>query len=264
MQLARRRAARSRRLHSSWVTALAVIVSSGASTASAGEALVAVATNFADTAAELADAFTASTGHGIRIATGATGKLHAQVVQGAPFDILLAADGERPARLEADGHVVAGQRFTYALGRVCLISFRDGAADNDPRLVLSAVDVRKIAIANPALAPYGAAALEVLRSLGVDDSVRDKIVMGENVGQAFALVATGNADLGFVAYAALVGRGIDSTRTWCAPADMHAPIAQDAVLLKRGADNSAARAFLEFLQSDDARAMIEAAGYALP
>lgn len=243
--------------------AVLLLLAVGAATpVRAGETLVAVAANFADTAGQLAQLFSATSGHRVTFAAGATGKLYAQIVHGAPFDALLAADAERPRILEDEGRAVAGTRFTYALGRLALWSPDPARIGADGAAVLRAGYFRALAVANPVLAPYGAAARETLERLGLYESVRPKLVMGENAGQAFALVATGNAELGFVALASVLSPANTAVGSrWEVPAELHAPIRQDAVLLRHGETNGAARAFLSFLGSARAREIIRAAGY---
>lgn len=230
-----------------------------AAPASAADATLAVAANFKAAMTRLEPAFEAQSGHDLAVAYGATGKFYAQIVNGAPFDALLAADAERPARLETSGDAVAGSRFTYAIGRLVLWSPDPDRIGADGEAVLRAGEFRRLAIANPALAPYGAAASDVIAALGVEAGLQDRIVMGENVGQAFALVASGGAELGFVALSQVKAAGQGSW--WAPPSSLHAPIRQDAVLLAHGEGNDAARAFLAFLVSDQARAIIADAGY---
>jgi molybdate transport system substrate-binding protein len=245
-----------------WLVFSALLLSSAAATAES--ALVADATNFAEAAELLIEDFGQISSHEIEISTGATGKLYAQIMNGAPYDALLAADQARPMRLEVSGDAVADTRFVYAVGKLCLWSADPALLGNDGADFLRQGKFRSIAIANPALAPYGAAAKETLQALHVWDELQSKIVSGENVGQAFALVATGNAELGFVALASLVSEhnSIKGSR-WEVPSTMHAPISQDAVLLKHGSDNAAAIAFLAYLRSDAARARITSRGYGL-
>jgi molybdate transport system substrate-binding protein len=233
----------------------------GAAGASAERVLAAVASNFVLPAEELAAEFERATGHTVAIAAGATGKLYAQVVHGAPFDVMLAADGWRPERLELEGRAVPGSRFTYALGLLCLWSPRPDAFGGDPLAYLRAGRFRRLALANPELAPYGSAARQVLEHLYLQDELADRIVVAEHVGQAYAMVDTGNADAGFLAKAQVIGR---AGSHWQVPAEMHAPIEQQAVLLKRAADNPAALGFLAFLRTDEARRAIARAGYGLP
>ncbi len=246
--------------------ALALLVSLApvGGTARAGTVLVAVAANFAEAAQRLKPVFRRETGDDIVITVGSTGKLYAQIVNGAPYDILLAADQRRARLLEEGGQAVAGTRFTYATGQLSLWSPDPGAiAPGQGPALLAQGGFRHLAIANPALAPYGAAARQTLERLGLWRRVQPRLVMGQNVGQVFSMVATGNAELGIIARSyALSPRNITPGSRWDIPADMHAPIRQDAVLLKRAADNAAARAFLAFLSDDPAaRAVIRGLGY---
>jgi molybdate transport system substrate-binding protein len=228
----------------------------------AAEALVAVATNFAEVMDALTPKFAAASGHTLRVSSGSTGKLYAQIKNGAPFDVLLAADRRRPERLEASPHGVADSRFTYAVGRLALWSADPARIGTDGAAALRTGDFRHLAMANPKLAPYGLAAQQTLMSLGLWDTLRDRVVMGENVGQAFSLVATGNAELGFVALSALVSPlGRRGGAWWDVPHDLYPPIRQDAVLLAHGADNAAARAFLDYIKGAEARKIIAAYGY---
>lgn len=226
--------------------------------AHAGELHVAVATNFVKTARALAGDFTTASGHAVVVSEGSTGRLYAQIVNGAPFEVFLSADAERPLRLVAEGYAVEGTRFAYALGRLVLWS-ADPARVRDAGALRG--DFRHLAIANPELAPYGAAARQTLERLGLWAALEPRLVRGEDVGQTQQFVATGNAELGFVALAQVVDAG---GSRWEVPADHHAPIEQEAVLLGPGRDDATARAFLAFLRSAAARARIEAAGYALP
>jgi molybdate transport system substrate-binding protein len=230
--------------------------------ANAAQALVAVAANFAVPLETLRATFERDSGHRLSVAIGSTGKLYAQIVHGAPFDVMLAADRERPRRLEAEGHAVAGSRLTYALGRLALWSRDVGRIGADGAAVLRAGKFRRLAMANPDLAPYGAAARQALMALGLYDALRSRIVLGENIGQTFAMVATGNAELGFVALSSL--REPDNAAGgshWLVPAEFHEPIRQDAVLLVHGADNPAAQAFLAYLKSPAAQPLIVRFGY---
>jgi molybdate transport system substrate-binding protein len=227
-------------------------------------ALVAVAANFADVAEILARDYAKSSGHQVSLSSGSTGMLYARIVNAAPYDALLAADEERPRLLEESGDAVAGTRFVYAVGRLALWSADGDRIGKDGKAVLRAGDFRSLAMANPDLAPYGAAARETLQALGLWDKLQYRIVMGENIGQTFSLVATGNADLGFVALASIRGGRSDVTgSTWIVPADLHSPIRQDAVLLAHGAGNAAAAGFLAYLQTDAAKQVIELLGYGL-
>jgi molybdate transport system substrate-binding protein len=237
--------------------ALLVILFIGSARASADEALVAVAANFARTTEALAEAYEAESGHTITISSGSTGQLYARIVQGAPYDAFLSADAERPAMLVESGQAVAGSRFTYAVGRLALWSVDPDRIGPEGAAALSG-GFRFLAIAHPRTAPYGAAAVEVLETLGLTETVADRLVTGTDVGAAYAFIASGNAELGFIALSQLPdGQG----SAWIVPEELHAPLAQDAVLLTRGADKPAALGFLAFLRSEEARAVIEAAGY---
>jgi molybdate transport system substrate-binding protein len=229
--------------------------------AQAGEVHVAVAANFAAPMARIAESFTAATGHVVKLSSGATGKFHSQIVAGAPFELLLAADDATPRRLVDEGHALGSSRFTYATGRLVLWSATPGFVDVQGA-VLASGRFAHLAIANPKVAPYGRAAMEVLGARGLADALAPKLVTGESVAQAFQFVATGNAELGFVALSQVQVPGKASTGSaWVVPAAMHAPILQDAVLLKRGESNPAAVALLAYLKSAPARELIGAFGY---
>jgi len=251
------------------LTALCAVlaISTAPSPAEAGEVTVAAASNFSRPAQEIAAAFEQQSGHRARLVFGSSGKIFAQISHGAPFDVFLSADRAKPAALERQGRTEAHSRFTYAVGALALwapkinrgLDFQD----------LTAPAVGRIAIANPDLAPYGAAAREVLRSLNLYQQLGPKLVRGENIAQTYQFVASGNADIGFIAASQLPPQGqkqgqkpagsvkvIDGAR--------HRPIEQDAVLLKSAADNPAARAFIAFLRSAPARKIIRAHGYRLP
>ncbi len=240
-----------------WVAALAIALA--AVTARAETAIVAVATNFAQPLKALAPAFTAATGHAIAIAAASTGQLYAQIRQGAPFDVFLAADAGRPAALVEDGVAIAANRFAYAYGRLVLLSRSPAATGKDCLDVLRAAS--RIAIANPAIAPYGRAARETLEALGLWDQVEARIVQGQDVGQTYAFIATANAEAGFVALSQVIADPAGPGCRWDVDPELHAPIEQQAVLLAHGADNAAALAFLDFLKGAEAQATIRAFGY---
>lgn len=223
----------------------------------AAEVRVAVAANFTDPARELAALFGKATGHEAVLSFGATGQLFAQITQGAPFEVLLAADKATPEKAVAGGHAVEGTAFTYAVGRLVLFSRSKDLAAGEA--VLRSAGFDKLAIANPALAPYGAAAVEVMRRLGVWDALQPKVVQGQSIAQALQFVETGNAELGFVALAQVAA--VAGGSRWIVPEELHAPILQDAVLLESGRTSAAARAFLDFLKSREARAVIGRFGY---
>jgi molybdate transport system substrate-binding protein len=227
----------------------------------AAEVQVAVAANLAAPMQQIASGFAQATGHHALVVIGSTGKLYAQVRHGAPFEVLLAADAQTPQRLEREGLAVAGSRLTYATGRLVLWSADPGQVDARGE-VLRQAPRGKLAIADPRLAPYGAAAVEVLGKLGVLQAWRPHLVQGESIGQAFQFVATGNAPLGFVALSQVMVAGrITRGSAWRVPAGLYAPLRQDAVLLQRGAGNPAASALLDYLRSDAARAILHGYGY---
>jgi molybdate transport system substrate-binding protein len=229
----------------------------------AGEVSVAVAANFTAPMREIAARFELETGHKARLSFGSSGKFFAQIQNGAPFEVFLSADDEKPARLEAVGATLPGSRFTYAVGRLVLWSADDGLIDDGPK-VLRKGGFAHLAIANPALAPYGAAAVAALKALGAYDGVAGKLVQAENIAQAYQFVATGNAELGFVAMSQVMLEGkLRSGSAWPVPAELHAPIRQDAVVLARAAGNPAAAALVEYLRGDKAKTVISSFGYGL-
>ena len=232
--------------------------------AKAETVLVAVAANFAGAAEAISAAFHDATGHEARITTGSTGKLYAQITEGAPFEVLLSADEQTPEKLEAEGQAVAGSRFTYATGGLTLWSVDAGLIGADAQVSLGSDKIRFLAIANPDLAPYGVAAKEVLTNLGLWGAVQPKIVLGQNVGQVFALANTGAADAAFVATSALHGADAPAGSRLDIPQALFTPLRQDAVLLTKGKDNAAAAAFIDFLKGDGAKGIITDFGYDFP
>jgi molybdate transport system substrate-binding protein len=241
-------------LHALSAGALALVT---AWPAHAGQTNVAVAANFADAAEEIAQAFKAKTGDEAVLSLGSTGQLYTQISQGAPFEVFLAADEERPKKAIKNGLAVPDSRFTYATGKIVLWS-------QDPNLVrgeatLRTGDFTRIAIANPTAAPYGAAAVQAMRALGVYDRLEPKIVQGNNIAQTYQFVATGNAELGFVALSQ-VANTTEGSR-WLVPGDLYDRLRQDAVLLKKGADSAVAKAFVAFLKGPEAARIMERYGY---
>jgi molybdate transport system substrate-binding protein len=229
--------------------------------AQAGEVSVAVAANFTAPMQKIAAAFARDTGHQATLAFGSTGKFHAQILHGAPFQVLLAADDKTPAHLERDGRAVSGSRFTYAIGRLVLWS-RDPARVDAEGAVLRSERLARLALADPKLAPYGAAAMEVIQGLGLSTALAPRLVQGENIAQAYQFAATGNADLAFVALSQVYADGrLTRGSAWIVPANRHAPIRQDAILLLPGRDNPAATALLNYLRGDKARDIIRSYGY---
>ena len=222
---------------------------------------IAVAANFTAPARALAEIFARTTGHEAKLSFGATGAFYTQIKNGAPFDILLAADDERPIRLEKEGDTVPGSRFTYAIGQLVLWSAKPGLVDGEGA-VLKGGNFNKIAVANPKLAPYGAAAVETMDKLGLAAALTPKLVTGESIGQTYNFIATGNAELGFVALAQVLDGGkMKSGSMWVVPAKYHAPIIQDAVILKRAAANPAAKAWMALMRSPNTQDFIRSYGY---
>ncbi|MBO1112669.1 molybdate ABC transporter substrate-binding protein [Bordetella petrii] len=235
-----------------------------AASAAAGEVQVAVAANFTAPMQAIARQFEQDTGNKAVAAFGATGQFYSQIKNGAPFEVFLAADDNRPARLEAEQQTVPGSRFTYAVGSLALWSARPGYVD-DQGAVLKRNAFRHLAIANPKAAPYGLAATQVLDKLGLADAVKPKIVEGQSIAQTLQFVATGNAELGFVALSQVYKDGkLNSGSAWLVPAGLHDPIRQDAVILAKGRDNPAAQAFVDYLKGPRAAAIIKSYGYQVP
>ncbi|MDE2606499.1 MAG: molybdate ABC transporter substrate-binding protein [Burkholderiales bacterium] len=229
--------------------------------ASAGQVQVAVAANMAAPMKKIAADFARATGHEAVVVLGSTGKFYAQIKAGAPFEVLLAADDTTPAKLEREGLAVPGTRFTYATGQLVLWSADPSMVDAKGE-VLRQPPRGKLAVADPKLAPYGAAAMETLTKLGVLAAWRPQIVQGESIGQAYQFAATGNAALGFVALAQVMADGrITKGSAWIVPGTLHAPLKQDAVLLQTGQSNPAATALVQYLKSDAARATLRGFGY---
>lgn len=245
-------------------TALCVAAAFASLPAAAEVVTAAVAANFTKTIEEIGARFMEDTGHTIRFSFGPSGKLYAQIRNGAPFELFFSADTEKPELLAAEGR--ADAPFVYARGRLALYSPILPVRESW-RQILEEAGFRHLAIANPRTAPYGAAALDVLGALGVLDKVEPKFVRGESIAHAFQFVATGNAALGFVALSQLVdpaspafGKG----EYWLVPEDLHPPIEQGAALLERGRGHAGAQAFIEYMRSPQARAIMERYGYAVP
>jgi molybdate transport system substrate-binding protein len=233
----------------------------GPNPARGAEVSVAVAANFTAPMQKIAQAFEKESGHKAVLSFGATGAFYAQIRNGAPFQVFLAADAKTPERLEQEGLAVAGTRFTYATGQLALWSAAPGRVDAQGE-VLRAASFERLAIANPKLAPYGAAAMQTLDKLGLLPALQGKLVQGENIAQTFQFVASGNAALGFVALSQVRAREPGARGSaWLVPAELHEPIRQDAVLLAAGRENAAATALLLFLRGESARAVIREFGY---
>ncbi|WP_457278794.1 molybdate ABC transporter substrate-binding protein [Polaromonas sp. P5_D5] len=244
---------------SRWLPGLCLVLASAA--ALADDVQVAVAANFTAPMKLIAADFEKDTGHKAVLTFGATGKFYAQIIHGAPFEVFLAADDETPAKLEKEGAAVNGSRFTYATGKLVLWSAQPGVVDAQGE-VLKKGDFKKIAIAAPKLAPYGAAAVETMNKLGLQVALEPKLVQGESIGQAFSFVSTGNAELGFIALSQVYEGGkIRSGSAWIVPESLHSPIRQDAVLLAKAKDSKAAARLMVFLKTEKARAVIRSFGY---
>ncbi len=241
------------------VAASGALLASLAATAKAGQTNVAVAANFTEPAKQIAALFKQKTGHDAILSFGASGAFLAQITHEAPFQVFLSADQDRPKAAIDAGLAVPETLFTYAIGKLVLwskvIDVTDGAA------ALKGGQFSKLSIANPAGAPYGAAAIEAMKALGVYDAIQSKIVQGASIAQAFGFIDTKNAELGFVALSQL--KSVTDGTRWLVPQDLYAPIRQDAVLLKKGENDEASKAFLEFLRGSEARAIIEEFGFAL-
>ena len=249
---------------------LVIILSAAvvSATAKAEEVTVAVAANFTAPMQKIAQAFEQDTGHKVLLAFGATGKFYAQIKNGAPFAVLLSADDETPARLEKEGVAVAGTRFTYAFGRLALWSKNPSLVDDKGQVLLrdntNKNNFKKLAIADPKLAPYGAAAIEVIERMGVIDKLRPKLVQGDSIGQAFQFVMTENAELGFVALSQISIDGrITQGSAWVVPQNLYTPLKQDAVLLPFGKDNAVAIALMKYMRTERAQTIIRSYGYSL-
>ena len=238
--------------------ALAAVLAIGATAAAAADTQVAVAANFTEPAKEIATAFKAATGHEAILSFGSSGQFYAQMTHGAPFEVFLSADADRPKKAEQDGLGVAHTRFTYVVGRLVLYSKTPGVVDAKGA-VLKGGSFRKLAIADPVAAPYGAAAVATMTKLGVYDALKPKIVMGTSITQTFQFVDTGAAELGFVAYSQVIN--VPGGSRWLVPASYHAPIDQQAILLSTGQNNPAAKAFMAFLKTPAATAIIKKYGY---
>ena len=243
---------------------LSVVMAALAATslhAQAEEVSVAVAANFAGPLTKLSEGFTAATGHTLKVSAGATGTFYSQIVAGAPFEVLIAADAETPKKLIAEGLAVAGSNVTYAIGKLVLWSAQPGYVD-DQGAVLAAGKFAHLAIANPKLAPYGRAGMEVLKERGLSDAVGPRLVTAESIAQAHQFIATGNAELGFVALSQVATPGHPATGSyWLVPPSLYGEIRQDAVLLKPGKKNPAAAALLAYLMSAAAKSVIQSYGY---
>lgn len=239
---------------------LACVAALSVGAAQAETTQVAVAANFTDAAKAIAEAFKAETGHEAVMSFGSTGQLYTQISQAAPFDVLLSADDIRPTKAVEDKLGVPGTVFTYAIGQLALWSAQPGRVNGAE--TFQDADLTRIAIANPKTAPYGAAAVQAMQKLGVYDTLLPKIVQGDSITQTLQFIATGNAEIGFVAYSQVIGNAEGSL--WLVEPSLYDPLRQDAVLLTHGAESPAAKAYLEFLKGPKAKEIIESFGYTLP
>lgn len=234
----------------------------------AGEFNAAVASNFINPAKAIAAQFERASGHRVNLSAGSTGKLYTQISHGAPFAVFLAANVSEPARLESEQQAVPGSRFTYAIGKLVLWSADPARVHGDCAALLQNNTYRRLAIANPDTAPYGRQAQNVLQNLGLLAEVKQKLIIGADIGQAFQYVHSRNAELGIVSLAQVIDPHNQIPGSHCLiPQSLYEPLAQQAVLLKQAADNAvdhaAAREFLEFLRSAAARDIILSYGYGL-
>lgn len=241
---------------------LLAIICTVATPASAEQVIVAVAANFVPPFREIALEFERVTGHNVKVAAGSTGNFYSQIKNGAPFDVFFSADVERPKLLEEEGLGVKDSRVTYAVGRLVLWSPTPSLLKGAD--TLNSQYFKHLAIANPKTAPYGTAAMQTMRKLGIWETLQPRIVTGENLGQTMGFIESGNAELGFVALSQVLdpklkGKGAH----WDVPADLHEPIRQDMILLTKGKDNPAAKALIEFMGGLQAKAIIERYGYGL-
>ncbi|MFM2066949.1 MAG: hypothetical protein RLZZ584_1858 [Pseudomonadota bacterium] len=244
------------------IVAVLTVALSPVLAARAGEVQVAVAANFAGPLAKIAEGFSAASGHTLKVSAGATGKFYTQIRSGAPFEVLVAADDETPKKLITEGLAVKGSSFTYAIGKLVLWSARPGFVDADGQVLAQARAFEHLAIASPKVAPYGAAALEVLKARGLTTAISPRLVTAESIAQAHQFIATGNAELGFVALSQVAVPGKPVTGSyWLVPGNLYGEIRQDTVLLKAGEKNPAASALLDYLRSAPAQAVIAAYGY---
>lgn len=234
------------------------------SNTTAAEIRVAVASNFLATMQDIQQLYETTSEDRLIVSAGSTGKLYAQIYHGAPFDVFLAADELRPSKLVEDGHAISGSQFPYALGRLSLWSSLQKHTNGNCKAILESGNHGRIAIANPKTAPYGTAAAEVIDTLGLSQRLKGKMARGENIGQTFQYVQTGNAELGFVSQSQLMSLKQISGCHWHIPETLHSPLVQDAVLLKRARNPESAKRFLTFLQSEKTRSIIQSAGYGLP
>ncbi len=234
------------------------------SIALAGETHVAVAANFLGAMKKISTDFESQTGHKVIISAGSTGALYSQIINGAPFDLFFSADDKRPEKLEADGLAVQGTRFTYALGGIALYSSTAGYVDPEGK-ILSVGRYKRLAIANPKIAPYGIAAVEAIENMGLTKKVDSKLTLGGSVAHAFQFTASGGAELGFVALSQIIDAGPGLTGSyWIVDKSLYNPVRQQAIMLRKGKNNIAAIEFIKFFHSEKAIKVIHDSGYDTP
>ena len=241
---------------------LAITLSFSVATAWAEDVPVAVAANFTKPMEKIAADFEKATGNKAVLSFGATGKFVEQIKNGAPFQILVSADQKSPIKLEKEALAVLGTRYTYAIGKLVLWSAKPQFVDDKGLILKTNRDFEHIAIADPKVAPYGKSAMQVMEKMGVLDTLKPKMVQGESIGQTKEFVASGNAELGFVALSQVIKETTGSS--WMIPQDLYSPLYQDVILLKTGDSSAAAKALLDYLRSDAALAVIKDYGYDLP
>jgi molybdate transport system substrate-binding protein len=225
----------------------------------AGDVRLGVAANFTHTTRELVKRFEEQTGYSVTASFGSTGKLYAQIINGAPYDIFMAADAHRPKLIEDEQAGVAGSRFTFARGQLAF--WRPDDDGSDPKTYLDRQTFQRLAIANPKTAPYGLAAKQVLVNLGHWSRLEGKVVRGESIAQTFQFVVSGNAQAGFVALSQIRNWDSSEGHTWLVPQDYYQPIDQQAILLNAGEGRAGAEAWMDFLKSGDAVSIIQSHGY---
>jgi molybdate transport system substrate-binding protein len=225
--------------------------------------LVAVAANFSKPMTEIVSQFEKATGHSVKLSFGSSGKFVSQLENGGPFEVLLSADEKGPEKLEQAGLTVPNTRFVYALGKLVLWSSKPNFVDDKGKILMTS-NFKHLALADPKVAPYGAAAIDVLKKMKLLEKLQPLFVQGENIAQTYQFISTANAELGFLALSQVIENGkIVGGSSWIIPDNLHAPIRQGAVLMKIGAENPAAHALIDYLKSIPALAIIKKYGYDL-
>lgn len=239
-----------------WITGCLIFVVPAFAAAGGQTINVAVASNFLQAAREIARQYEQRSGNTVQLSSGSTGKLYAQIVNGAPFHLFLAADATRPEKLAQEGLAIAASRFTYAIGKLALWTVAPGISLEQGAAVLNTKSFRRLAIANPRTAPYGYAAEEFLEKYGVLEAVRSRLVMGENITQTYQFVMSGNAELGLVSYAQVMGKDMKG-QVWIVPQEYYTPLVQQGIVLKMAADNAVVKAFVQYMQSAEVKTLLQ-------